>query len=166
MGIWSVANVFGRHGIVYAKICKMNCVPTYRIFLYERDSRVRNATRHQNEQFPGRRLRCDRVRWMGQLVHRISVPQISTYGITWTIWHTNASWTQEMISLSLSMAVQPFEPRPLLQFLNPRTVSRTPWTGDQPVKKPLPTKLKKLNSVAFSPQANYTDWATAACRRS
>jgi hypothetical protein len=27
-------------------------------------------------------------------------------------------------------------------------------------------KLKKLNSVAFSPQANYTDRATAACRRS
>jgi hypothetical protein len=26
--------------------------------------------------------------------------------------------------------------------------------------------LKKLNSVAFSPQANYTDRATAACRRS
>jgi hypothetical protein len=25
---------------------------------------------------------------------------------------------------------------------------------------------KKLNYVAFSPQANYTDWATAACRRS
>jgi hypothetical protein len=27
-------------------------------------------------------------------------------------------------------------------------------------------KTKKLNSVAFSPQANYTDRATAACRRS
>jgi hypothetical protein len=27
-------------------------------------------------------------------------------------------------------------------------------------------KPKKLNSVAFSPQANYTDRATAACRRS
>jgi hypothetical protein len=26
-------------------------------------------------------------------------------------------------------------------------------------------KLKKLNSVAFSPQANYTDRATVACRR-
>jgi hypothetical protein len=24
----------------------------------------------------------------------------------------------------------------------------------------------KKKSVAFSPQANYTDWATAACRRS
>jgi hypothetical protein len=27
-------------------------------------------------------------------------------------------------------------------------------------------QYKKLNSVAFSPQANYTDRATAACRRS
>jgi hypothetical protein len=26
--------------------------------------------------------------------------------------------------------------------------------------------IKKLNSVAFSPLANYTDRATAACRRS
>jgi hypothetical protein len=24
---------------------------------------------------------------------------------------------------------------------------------------------KKTNSVALSPQANYTDWATATCRR-
>jgi hypothetical protein len=29
-----------------------------------------------------------------------------------------------------------------------------------------PKKYKKLNSVAFSPQASYTDRATAACRRS
>jgi beta-galactosidase/beta-glucuronidase len=27
-------------------------------------------------------------------------------------------------------------------------------------------ETKKLNSVAFSPQANYTDRSTAACRRS
>jgi hypothetical protein len=26
-------------------------------------------------------------------------------------------------------------------------------------------QYKKTNSVAFSPQANYTDWATATCRR-
>jgi hypothetical protein len=25
-----------------------------------------------------------------------------------------------------------------LQFLNPKTVGRTPWTGDQPVARPLP----------------------------
>jgi hypothetical protein len=28
---------------------------------------------------------------------------------------------------------------PLLQFLNLYAVSRTPWTGDQPVAMPLPT---------------------------
>jgi hypothetical protein len=26
-------------------------------------------------------------------------------------------------------------------------------------------KFKKTNSVAFSPQANYTDWLTATCQR-
>jgi hypothetical protein len=25
-----------------------------------------------------------------------------------------------------------------LQFLNPKTIGRTPWTGDQPVARPLP----------------------------
>jgi hypothetical protein len=29
-----------------------------------------------------------------------------------------------------------------LQFLNPRTVSRTPWSGDQPAARPLPTQDK------------------------
>jgi hypothetical protein len=27
-----------------------------------------------------------------------------------------------------------------LQFLNPKTVGRTPWTGDEPVARPLPTQ--------------------------
>jgi hypothetical protein len=27
-----------------------------------------------------------------------------------------------------------------LHFLNPKTVGRTPWTGDQPVARPLPTQ--------------------------
>jgi hypothetical protein len=39
----------------------------------------------------------------------------------------------------LSMAVQPFVgPWPLFQFLDLYTVGRTPWTGDQPVSRPLP----------------------------
>jgi hypothetical protein len=29
--------------------------------------------------------------------------------------------------------------RPVFQFLNLYTVGRTPWTGDQPVARPLPT---------------------------
>jgi hypothetical protein len=29
-----------------------------------------------------------------------------------------------------------------LQFLNPKTVGKTPWTGDQPVARPLPAKDK------------------------
>jgi hypothetical protein len=30
-----------------------------------------------------------------------------------------------------------------LQFLNPKTVGRTPWTGDQPIARPLPTQENK-----------------------
>jgi hypothetical protein len=38
------------------------------------------------------------------------------------------------------MAVQPFiGPYALFQFHNLYTVGRTPWTGDQPVARPLPT---------------------------
>jgi hypothetical protein len=36
-----------------------------------------------------------------------------------------------------STALQPFGPWPLSQFLNLYTVGRTPWTGDQPVARPL-----------------------------
>jgi hypothetical protein len=40
----------------------------------------------------------------------------------------------------LAMAVQLFfGPWPLFQFLNLYTVGRTPWTGDEPVARPLPT---------------------------
>jgi hypothetical protein len=44
-------------------------------------------------------------------------------------------------SLSLSMALQPFGPWPLFQFLNP-IHGTTPWTGDQPVARPLPIGRK------------------------
>jgi hypothetical protein len=27
------------------------------------------------------------------------------------------------------------------------------------------SNIKKTNSIVFSPQVNYTDWATATCRR-
>jgi hypothetical protein len=37
------------------------------------------------------------------------------------------------------MALQPFWPWPLFQFLNPIHDGRTPQTRDQPVAKPLPT---------------------------
>jgi hypothetical protein len=40
---------------------------------------------------------------------------------------------------TLSMALQPFGPWPLFQFLNLYTVGRTPWTGHHPFARPLPT---------------------------
>jgi hypothetical protein len=33
----------------------------------------------------------------------------------------------------------PCGPWPLFQFVNLYTIGRTPWTGDQPVARPLPT---------------------------
>jgi hypothetical protein len=33
-------------------------------------------------------------------------------------------------------------PSPLFQFLKLKTVRRTPWTGDRPVARPLPTHRK------------------------
>jgi hypothetical protein len=44
------------------------------------------------------------------------------------------------LSIYLSMALQSFcGTLPLFQFLILYTVSRTPWTGDQPVARPFPT---------------------------
>jgi hypothetical protein len=42
-------------------------------------------------------------------------------------------------SLFVSMVVQSFGPLPLVSLLIIYTVGRTPWTGDQPVARPLPT---------------------------
>jgi hypothetical protein len=37
-----------------------------------------------------------------------------------------------------------------LQFLNPKTVGRTPWTGDQPIARPLPTQTQTyIHPVGF-----------------
>jgi hypothetical protein len=53
-----------------------------------------------------------------------------------------------MIKLSLSHVAPVLEYRASvkrfvsLQFLNPRTVGRIPWTGDQPVARPLPTQTE------------------------
>jgi hypothetical protein len=50
--------------------------------------------------------------------------------------HVTVKWGN--ILLYLSMTLQPFVgPWPRFQFLNP-VHSRTPWTGDQPVTRPLP----------------------------
>jgi hypothetical protein len=50
--------------------------------------------------------------------------------------------TNKMLGVCyLSMALQPFVgPWPLFQFLNLYTVGKTPWTGDQPVARLLPTR--------------------------
>jgi hypothetical protein len=52
-------------------------------------------------------------------------------------------------------------------FQVPSTQSESPLVPKSHVSFKVHTQPKlKLNSVAFSPQANYTDRATAVCRRS
>jgi hypothetical protein len=46
----------------------------------------------------------------------------------------------QVLFFSLAMAVQPFGPWLFFSFLILYTVGRTPWTGDQPVASPLPTR--------------------------
>jgi hypothetical protein len=49
-----------------------------------------------------------------------------------------------VIRIYLSMALQPFVgPWPLFSFLILYTSGRTPWMGDQPVARPLPTQNNK-----------------------
>jgi hypothetical protein len=43
-----------------------------------------------------------------------------------------------------------------LQFLNPKIIDRTPWTGDQPVARPLPIQTHKNTNIhAFSGIRNH-----------
>jgi hypothetical protein len=70
----------------------------------------------------------------------------------------------------LSMALQPFAgPWPLFHFLDFYKVGRTPWTGDQPVARPLPihrteqTQNKRTQTsmpqVEFEPTVPVFEWA-------
>jgi hypothetical protein len=55
------------------------------------------------------------------------------------IYNVDVSMCNEYVAvIIIIMDLQPFFwLLPLFQFLNP--IHRTPWTGDQPVAKPLPT---------------------------
>jgi hypothetical protein len=74
-----------------------------------------------------------------------------------------------LVPLSLSMALQPFALWSLFQFLNLYTVGTTPWTGDQPVARPLPTyrttqtqnkrTQTSMPRVGFEPTTPVFEWA-------
>jgi hypothetical protein len=66
-------------------------------------------------------------------------------GDTYYVGPVRKSWPQSLDNLFQYnfpyMALRPFvEPWPLFQFRDPYTVGRTPWTGYQPVSRPLPTQ--------------------------
>jgi hypothetical protein len=58
------------------------------------------------------------------------------------------------------MALQPFVgPWPLFQFLNVFTVDRTPWTGGQPIARPLPiqrtTQIQNKRTQTSMPRVGF-----------
>jgi hypothetical protein len=57
------------------------------------------------------------------------------------------------------MALQPFVGSwPLVQFLNLKTVGTTPWTGDQPITRPLPTHSTKQTQNKRAHRHQCLDW--------
>jgi hypothetical protein len=58
------------------------------------------------------------------------------------------------------MALQPLCTLPVFQLLNPYTIGRTPWTGDQPVARPLPTHrtTRKQNKRTQTSMSGRTPW--------
>jgi hypothetical protein len=77
-------------------------------------------------------------------------------------WKHGYLYLSIYLSIYLSMALQPFVgPWPLFSFLIIYTVCRTPWTGDQPIARPLPIhrttqtqnkrKQTSMSQVRFKP---------------
>jgi hypothetical protein len=55
------------------------------------------------------------------------------------IFYTTYTVAKPSINIYLWFYSPFLGPCPLLQFLNPYTVGRIPWTGDKPVPRPLGT---------------------------
>jgi hypothetical protein len=58
-------------------------------------------------------------------------------------------------SISVSMALQHFGPWPFFSFLILYTVGRSPWTGDQPVARPLPTYTQNKRTQTSMPRVGF-----------
>jgi hypothetical protein len=107
------------------------------------------------------------------------VPRVST----WHAWWENFCFSLYQVERSAIKQSQiAYKPnrlgkaRPILVHCKEPFLIKAHWSVYLPLTRecrygetsqliPSPSKLK-LNSVAFSPQANYTDRATAACQRS
>jgi hypothetical protein len=73
----------------------------------------------------------------------------------------NLKISPESLSLSLFLVAPTLEHSASvkrfvsLQFLNPKTVGRTPWTGDQPVARPLPTETQNKRKQTSTPSLGF-----------
>jgi hypothetical protein len=72
--------------------------------------------------------------------------------------YTPSSERFRICILYISMALHPLWTWQLFEFLNPYTVDRTHWTGDQPVARPLPThktQTQNKRTQTFIPRVGF-----------
>jgi hypothetical protein len=82
-----------------------------------------------------------------------------TFTLQGKVVHSQTRGNVSYKCLSLSFLLLPLSVKCFvsLQFLNPETVGRTPWMGDQPAARPLPTQTQNkhrqtpMPSVGFEP---------------
>jgi hypothetical protein len=101
---------------------------------------------------------------MFQTFRRYMLP--SNSGQNFVDWSTQFSTVptglDEALPLSPSPPVAPTLERTAsvkrfvsLQLLNPRTVGKTPWTGDEPVSRPLPTQTQNKRTQTSMPLVGF-----------
>jgi hypothetical protein len=81
--------------------------------------------------FPNPVSVCSYINMRDQVLLRYIHANIRMYVHNWT--------DSEALTVIYPWLYSPCGPWPLLQFLNLHAVGRTPWTGDQPFTRPLPT---------------------------
>jgi hypothetical protein len=73
-----------------------------------------------------------------------------------SMWRYRQSQPLSLFPLSPTLehraSVKRFFP---LQFLNPKTAGRTPWTGDQPIARPLPTQTRNNRTHTSMPWVRF-----------
>jgi hypothetical protein len=77
--------------------------------------------------------------------------------------HLTSAWISlflitDSLSLSLSLSLEhraSVKRFVSLEFLNPKRIGRTPWTGDHPVARPLPTQTQNKRTQTSMPWVGF-----------
>jgi hypothetical protein len=103
----------------------------------------------------------------GQSASHRGGPGSSPGKVMWDLRRTNRQWGRFSSSMRLPLQLIPLTASHSSSSIirgwynRPNSGRRTKWTVSHHPK----TNKKKTNSIVLSPRANYTDRATAACRR-